>query len=305
LRHTGASAIIVGVDRSPLPDVALAVRPGEHACCRLSETEDRERLAVAFVREGLRRGHRVLYVPDGGAGDARIQALAASDPEIMPAVASGQLDIRSAHEVFTPGGGDDAARVLALVRDECDRAIADGYAGLSTTWDMGWALSAPSGLAACEQGLGDVIGSRSVVLLCRYDHGQFPAGTLADVASAHTVDVSPELAAIGRDGCLSAARVGTGRTLRLAGELDHASADVLASVLEAHFHGTLRLDLADLRYVDVSGMRVLRGRKGQRLEIVGASRPVRRLLSLLAWDTDPGVAVATEAARTLRSGPRP
>jgi hypothetical protein len=35
-------------------DTALPIRPGEHACCRLAHTPDRERLARAFVRGRLR-----------------------------------------------------------------------------------------------------------------------------------------------------------------------------------------------------------------------------------------------------------
>jgi anti-anti-sigma regulatory factor len=63
----------------------------------------------------------------------------------------------------------------------------------------------------------------------------------------------------------------------------------LSEVLHEHFVGPLRLDLADLSYVDVAGMRALRGRKGQRLIISPVSDAVRRLLPLLAWDTDPDV----------------
>ena len=45
-------------------------------------------------------------------------------------------------------------------------------------------------------------------------------------------------------------------------------------VLDAHFEGPLRLDLADLSYVDVAGMRALRAHKGQRLTISPASDAV-------------------------------
>jgi hypothetical protein len=44
-----------------------------------------------------------------------------------------------------------------------------------------------------------------------------------------------------------------------------------------------------LTYVDVAGMRALRGRTGQPVAIDGASEPVMRLAELLAWDTDPDV----------------
>ena len=100
---------------------------------------------------------------------------------------------------------------------------------------------------------------------------------------------SPELAPIGREGGVSAARVRDSGSLRLAGELDFDGAPVVAEVLAAHFHGTLRLDLSDISYVDVAGMRALRGRIGQRLTIAGASESVARMAQLLAWDTDPDV----------------
>jgi ABC-type transporter Mla MlaB component len=96
-------------------------------------------------------------------------------------------------------------------------------------------------------------------------------------------------------GYLAASRVFPGPTLRLCGELDFGCAEALAGVLDAHYHGTLRLDLADLVYVDVAGLRALRGKNGQRLTITSASQAVRRLLGLLGWDTDPGIEIAEAA----------
>jgi anti-anti-sigma regulatory factor len=110
------------------------------------------------------------------------------------------------------------------------------------------------------------------------------------------VDIGPELASLSRAGNLAAARTGArdgdGEALRLAGELDYAAAGPLAAVLAAHFHGQLVVDLGDLEFVDVAGMRALRGRMGQPLRITAASATVKRLLALLAWDTDPLVEIA-------------
>ena len=65
----------------------------------------------------------------------------------------------------------------------------------------------------------------------------------------------------------------------------------LTEVLCARCRGSLALDLADLHFVDVAGMRGLRGRPGERsIAIVAASEAVRRLSDLMGWDTDPGVA---------------
>jgi ABC-type transporter Mla MlaB component len=278
------------------PSTALAIRPGEHACCRFAHADDRERLASAFVHDGLTRGHRVVYLCDLAEIADVATRLAALDDRVAPALARGQLEVRVAREAYVPDGAFESERTLAMIRAEHEQALAHGYAGLSLTGELNRSLCEtpewPEQLAEYERRLEAARRDGTLVLLCQYDHRGFAPGALSEVAAAHPVDISPELAAIGRDGDLAAARLRR-ETLRLAGALDYSSSDAVARVLDGHFHGELRLDLADLEFVDVSGMRALRGHKGQPLSITGASEPVRRLLGLLAWDTDPDVEVRT------------
>ncbi len=202
-------------------------------------------------RDGLRRGHKVVRLAGDGA------------PE---------------HDAFDPD------RATATIRSEHDRAIAEGHTGLSVVADMFWVLgAAPSDpeLTAYERRLGDEARA-TLAVLCQYDQAQLAAGLLHHVAAEHVVDLSPELAAIGRRGDLTAARVESGTVLRLAGELDFEGAHVLAGILAAHFHGTLRFDLSDLTFIDVAGMRALRGRKAQPIVVFGARESFRRLLALMA-----------------------
>ncbi|MDX6596116.1 MAG: hypothetical protein QOE87_3 [Gaiellales bacterium] len=277
-----------------LAPVAVAIRAGEHACCRFAAPEDRARLAAAFVRDELWRGHRVLYLCDRGYASDAIARLTALSDQVGPAIERRQLEFRVAHDAYFPDGKFEIERMLSLIREEHARALADGYEGLGLIGEAGRALGESPWFelfAEYEHRLPDLLRDRTLSLFCQYDHRDFAAGALSEIAEAHTVDVSPELAPIGRDGYLAAARIRPSEALRLAGELDFASADTLAGVLAAHFHGELRLDLADLEYVDVSGMRALRGRVGQPIRITAASESVRRLVDLLAWDTDPDVAV--------------
>jgi hypothetical protein len=274
---------------------ATAVRPGEHACCRFAHAEDQEQIVRAFLAEALERGHKLLYLCDGEGADALGARLAADDDRFDAALASGQLELRSARDAFTPDGAFDIERMLTTVREEHARALSDGYPALSLTGEMSWAVEGLSGrpdqLTQYEGRLAELMEPDSLVVMCLYDQVRFAAGTLSEVAANHPIDVAPELAPINRAGGLAAAHVAADRALRLSGELDFASADAVAGVLDAHFHGDLRYDLADLSYVDVAGMRALRGHKGQRLWIGAASDSVRQLLALMAWDTDDGIEV--------------
>jgi ABC-type transporter Mla MlaB component len=271
--------------------VAVPVRPGEHACCHFADAHDRERLTVAFVRDRLRRGDKVVCFFDDDDAAGLMARLERMDPAFESAMARGQFEVRGARDAYIRDGRFDAERMLALFREEHDRARAEGYGGLSLTGQVPHAIcELPGGeqLGSYEARLMSDIGGLYCSSLCQYDHGRF--GTLmSDVIEAHEVDASPDLAAIGRDGDLAAARDRRRGALRLAGELDFGCAQTVSEVLDVHFDGPRRLDLADLSYVDVAGMRALRGRKRGRLTISPASHAVRRLTVLLAWDTDPEI----------------
>ena len=102
-----------------------------------------------------------------------------------------------------------------------------------------------------------------------------------------------ELSPIG--GYLAAERVGQERVLRLAGELDAECAATVAAVIDERGEELIRLDLSALEFVDVAGLRALRGTKQHPITIAAPSEAVLRLADLLGWDSDPGVEL--EAAR--------
>ena len=98
-----------------------------------------------------------------------------------------------------------------------------------------------------------------------------------------------ELAPITGGGYLAAAISGPGHVVRLAGELDAEAAASVAAVIDARFDGPICLDLAELEFVDVAGLRALRGTHDQPITITAPSAAVRRLIDVLGWDSDPGV----------------
>jgi ABC-type transporter Mla MlaB component len=272
---------------------AVAVRPGEHACVRLAETADRARVAAGFMLDGIARGNRVVYLCDDDDPGTFARDLVRRDPRIAAAHAAGQVELRVARDVYMPDGRFDPGRMIEFGARERRASLDAGHRGLWIAGDMTWAVDdsdAVGALVRYERALDRTLGDPSMINLCLYDPSRFENGLLTEIAAAHAVDVAPELAPIGRLGRLAAAR--TNGALRLAGDLDFVSAEALADVLEVHFPGPLEVDLAGLRFVDVIGMRALRGRRGRQLTIVDASSVVRRLVELLAWSGDPGITVS-------------
>jgi ABC-type transporter Mla MlaB component len=241
----------------------------------------------------------VVYLTECADRDAFVRHLSECDGRLVSALGSGQFRVQQAVDVYAPDGVFDPQRTLGVIAEEHATALAEGYPALSVTGEMSALhhLAGAEDVCAYEQGVRANADAGTLMFLCQYDHGRLAAGALRELADLHDVDIPPQLAAIGRDGYLAAALVGHGAqaTLRLCGELDFGCADTLATAIGAHYHGHLRLDLKDVEFVDVAGMRALRGRTQQPLTIVGASECVQRLLDLLSWDTDPAIELVAAA----------
>jgi anti-anti-sigma regulatory factor len=247
---------------------------------------DRRRVVASVVGRGLRRGDRAVYLHDRLDAHELVSDLAYADEAVGPALECAQLVVRSPR-IHAVEGTLDIDFLLGWCSDERDRSLADGYEGLTLIVELGASIADAQALEDYEQRL-DALASPATAILCIYDPAR--AAPASAVASLHDVDLAPELAPVGRHGQLEAAHLRSGG-LRLAGELDFAAAPILTEVLRSHCCGSLALDLADLHFIDVAGMRALRGRPGERsLAIDAASKAVRRLGDLMGWDTDPGVA---------------
>ena len=78
----------MGMTLSTSP-AAIAIRRGEHACCQFDRREDREYIADAFMRVGLRLGHRVVYLCRSSDVNATVTRLESAEPDVGSALRTG------------------------------------------------------------------------------------------------------------------------------------------------------------------------------------------------------------------------
>ena len=104
-----------------------------------------------------------------------------------------------------------------------------------------------------------------------------------------------ELTPIGSGGYLAVALVGPEGVVRLAGELDVETATTIAAVVDERCDRRICLDLADVEFVDVAGLRSLRGTTNHPIAIAAPSDAVLHLVGMLGWDLDPDVDVQPAA----------
>lgn len=92
--------------------VAIAVRPGEHACACFAHAADWSRTAAAFLHGGIVSGRRVVYLYDGEDPATLAHDLVSEDDELAAALTRGQLELRIAQEAYTPDGRFDGERMI-------------------------------------------------------------------------------------------------------------------------------------------------------------------------------------------------
>ena len=267
---------------SPVAGAAGTVaRAGETACCRFVAADDRRRLVGGVVARALRREDRVVHLFDPADHKRFALSYVARDEILGQALGNGQMALYSSATVLARHGRFDVDRALAWWSDQCELTDRGGYERMTVTAEIGASFGPgdAEAIAEYEQRL-DQLALPSVTSVCLNGHA---------ATGAYDLDLAPGLAALGRAGVAEGGWM-RGGALRLAGELDFEGAASLAGVLRERDPGPLVLDLADLRYVDVAGMRALRGRPEERtISLLAASAPVRTLLALMALDTDPGV----------------
>jgi len=162
----------------------------DHACL-IFESADQQRVAVVpFIKAGLQRGERCLYLFDESTGTDTPSVLRADGVDLDAARERGQLVLLAAGESYLRDRSFDPDRMIALLARATADARADGFAGLRITGEMTWALNLVPGverLMEYEARLNDFFPAHDCLALCQYSRARFPAEIIRDVIRTHPI----------------------------------------------------------------------------------------------------------------------
>ena len=162
--------------------------PGDHLCC-IYETEEEHRAAVVpFLRQGLERGEKVVYIVDARASETILGYLRDDGLDVESCLAGGQLTILTRDDTYMRGGTFDPEGMIGLLSAETEQALAQGYPALRVTGEMTWALQGLAGserLIEYEARLNDFFPGSQCLAICQYDRRRFEPEVLLDVLRTH------------------------------------------------------------------------------------------------------------------------
>jgi PAS domain S-box-containing protein/putative nucleotidyltransferase with HDIG domain len=185
----------VASDRTPpriLREVA-DLGPGDHACLIYLDDDDRMAALSAYLGQGFAAGERVLWIVDAPTVREIRSYLRHAGAAIGDAEQRGQLVFLTCDQAYLGEGAFDPHRMVALLQQETQRALDDGFTGLRVTGEMTGAQSgSPSSerLTEFEALLNTFFPGTACTGLCQYDARRFPPAALRDVWRTHPIVIS-------------------------------------------------------------------------------------------------------------------
>ncbi len=177
-------------DRS-LHDMVTAIgKLGVHDhLCLIYETQEEQFSAVIpYVKIGLERGEKCLYVVDDNTAAMVIDGLKSAGVEVETAVESGQLAIVSTQNSYLKQGYFDPDWMIGFLTRVAKEAKAAGFPALRVTGEMTWVLSGDPGterLMEYEAKLNYFFPENDALAICQYNRNRFPPEIIKNVISTH------------------------------------------------------------------------------------------------------------------------
>lgn len=162
----------------------------DHLCLIYENREEQFAAAIPFMRIGLERGERCIYIADDNEAAAIIEAMRAGGIDVNLSMQSGALSVVTKQETYLKQGFFDPDWVINFLRQITDAAKLAGFSALRVTGEMTWVLGGDPGsdrLLEYESKLNNFFPHNDALAICQYNRKRFSAKTLHGVIETHPI----------------------------------------------------------------------------------------------------------------------
>jgi len=168
------------------------IQVGDHLCCLYKTEEDHHAVILPYIRQGLEKREKVIYIVDTHTANTVLAYLRDDGIDVDFYLEEGQLNLLTANESYVQDGIFNPDKMIDLLQAETDKALAEGYAALRVTGEMTWALRDLPGserLIEYETKLNFFFPNSKALAICQYDMNQFDPELLLNVLRTHPIAV--------------------------------------------------------------------------------------------------------------------
>ena len=173
--------------RGPADPLADHDHTNDHLALIYGSREEQFAATVPYIRQGLERGERCVYITHENSRDDVIEAMRNRGVDVEGALESGALSIFDERQTYLRNGSFDPEDTLVFL----DAAIAEAaaeYDGFRVTGEMSFILDDDSdvdALMTCESKANYLFEDVDGMALCQYNRERFSPAVIRDVINTH------------------------------------------------------------------------------------------------------------------------
>ncbi|MFA6407751.1 MAG: PAS domain S-box protein [Candidatus Paceibacterota bacterium] len=160
----------------------------DHLCLIYNNKKEQFAAVIPFMRTGLERGEKCVYIVDDNIAKEVIDAMHLGGIDVGAALKKGSLSIISKKDAYLKNGYFDPDEMIAFLKESTDAAKKEGYVALRATGEMTWMLGNEKGnerLLEYEAKLNRFFPKNDALAICQYNHRRFPEEILLGVIQTH------------------------------------------------------------------------------------------------------------------------
>ena len=173
---------------TPLIAALERLGPHDHLCSIYESPEDHYAVAIPFIRIGLDRGEKCIYIADDGTVSDVRQAMESEGIDVDRATASKALVLATKEQAYLEHGSFDPDWMFTFWKEATQLAISEGFSALRATGETEWVLRGGRGLdrwMEYESRLTHTLSESNCSALCQYNRRLFPPELILDVIRTH------------------------------------------------------------------------------------------------------------------------
>jgi signal transduction histidine kinase len=173
---------------TPLLTALERMGPHDHLCSIYESPEEHFAVAMPFIRIGLDRGEKCIYIADDGTEAAVRDAMLAEGIDVERAIETDRLVLTKKEAAYLKHGSFDPECMFTFWKDATAEAMSQGFPALRATGETEWVLGGAPGLERWieyESRLADVLAQHNCFALCQYNRHLLPAELILEVIRTH------------------------------------------------------------------------------------------------------------------------
>jgi signal transduction histidine kinase len=180
-------------DLSRLAELTSGLSLHEHRCLIYDTQEQQLAAAVPYLRSGLERHERCLYITDENTATTILDALRKGGADVDRCVQGGALIITGKRDTYLRQGAFDPDLMIGFLTRATADATAARFSGLRTVLgEMTWALEtsvSTDKLLEYESKLNHFVRDHDARVICQYNRNRFAPELILGIIRTHPVVV--------------------------------------------------------------------------------------------------------------------